>query len=280
MTEPTHDAPLTTHDSVAVTTNSTTEHFDFCILAIPYFTIAKLLPDDAAGRGLAATAEKFESSPITGIHLWFDRKVTDLPHAVLLDRTIQWMFQKSQLIDSRATTRVDRGPALSSVEGVRARERDTTKEGIVIPSAQREESAFTQDSGLTTQGSYLELVVSSSKSLVNMKREEIIELALRELAEFFPTVKDAQLLKAAVIKEVHATYSAKPQSDSYRPSTVTQWPNIFLAGDWTATGWPATMEGAVRSGYNAAEALTRATGDAKRFRVADLPATGLMRLFD
>jgi zeta-carotene desaturase len=54
-------------------------------------------------------------------------------------------------------------------------------------------------------GSYLEIVVSSSKSLVNMKREEIIELALRELAEFFPQVKDAQLLKAAVIKEVHAT---------------------------------------------------------------------------
>ena len=222
----------------AVTSNGSTEHFDFCILAVPYFTITKLLPDDATGRDLAATAERFESSPITGIHLWFDRKITDLPHAVLLDRTIQWMFQKSQLLDDRV------GAAAS-----------------------------------TAQGSYLELVVSSSKSLVSMRREEIIELALRELAEFFPTVKDAQLVKAAVIKEVHATYSAQPQSDTYRPSTVTQWPNIFLAGDWTATGWPATMEGAVRSGYNAAEALTRAAGEAKQFRVPDLPATGLMRLF-
>jgi uncharacterized protein with NAD-binding domain and iron-sulfur cluster len=236
-----HDSPLTTHDSVAITSNGSTEHFDCCILAVPYFTIAKLLPDDAPGRDLAATAEKFESSPITGIHLWFDRKITDLPHAVLLDRTIQWMFHKSQLLD----TRVAQGS--SPVQAA--------------------------------QGSYLELVVSSSKSLVNMKREEIIELALRELAEFFPAVKDAQLLKAAVIKEVHATYSAQPQSDSYRPSTVTPWPNIFLAGDWIATGWPATMEGAVRSGYNAAEALTRAGGDPKQFRVPDLPATGLMRLF-
>jgi zeta-carotene desaturase len=112
-----------------------------------------------------------------------------------------------------------------------------------------------------------------------MKREEIIDLALRELAEFFPSVKDAQLLKAAVIKEVHATYSAQPLSDDYRPAPVTAWPNIFLAGDWTSTGWPATMEGAVRSGYNAAEALTHAAGDAKQFRVPDLPATGLMRLF-
>jgi zeta-carotene desaturase len=242
----THDSQLTTHNSVAVSSNGSTEPFDFCILAVPYFTIAKLLPDDAPGRDLAAIAEKFESSPITGIHLWFDRKITDLPHAVLLDRTIQWMFQKSHLLDSRVGAGVSPAPA----------ERSSA-----------------------TTGSYLELVVSSSKSLVNMKREEIIALALRELSEFFPTVKDAQLLKAAVIKEVHATYSAQPQSDSYRPSTVTPWPNIFLAGDWTATGWPATMEGAVRSGYNAAEALTRAAGDAKQFRVSDLPATGLMRLF-
>ena len=253
---------LGTPRSVAVTSNSTTDHFDACILAVPYFTIAKLLPDDAPGRALATTAEKFESSPITGIHLWFDRKITDLPHAVLLDRTIQWMFQKSQLLDNRV-----------------ARERDATRDGIVIPSAQREESALTHDSHLTTHNSYLELVVSSSRSLVNMKREEIIELALRELAEFFPTVKDAQLVKAAVIKEVHATYSAQPQSDRYRPGAFTPWPNIFLAGDWTATGWPATMEGAVRSGYNAAEALTQATGDPKQFRVPDLAATGLMRLF-
>lgn len=88
---------LTTHHSVAVHSNGITDHFDYCILAVPYFAIAKLLPDDAAGRALAATSEKFESSPITGIHLWFDRHITDLPHAVLLDRTIQWMFQKSLL---------------------------------------------------------------------------------------------------------------------------------------------------------------------------------------
>jgi squalene-associated FAD-dependent desaturase len=224
---------------VAVQVPDGTEQFDCCILAVPYFTIAKLLPEDKTGRQLSAAAEKFESSPITGIHLWFDRKITDLPHAVLLDRTIQWMFQKSKLIDSRAG-------ANSSAP----------------------------------QGSYLELVVSASKSLVSMKREEIIDLALRELAEFFPAVKDAKLLKAAVIKEVHATYSAQPLSDRLRPSATTSWPNVFLAGDWVSTGWPATMEGAVRSGYNAAEALTRAAGGPQRFRVADLVATGLMKLFD
>jgi zeta-carotene desaturase len=83
-----------------------------------------------------------------------------------------------------------------------------------------------------------------------------------------------------VIKEVHATYSPAPGVDHHRPPAVTAWPRVFLAGDWTATGWPATMEGAVRSGYMAAEALARAAGvRGSRFLIPDLPARGIMRLF-
>ena len=59
----------------------------------------------------------------------------------------------------------------------------------------------------------------------------------------------------------------------------TQWPRIFLAGDWTATGWPATMEGAVRSGYLAAEALMKNGDTREEIYSRDLPATGLMKLF-
>jgi zeta-carotene desaturase len=127
-------------------------------------------------------------------------------------------------------------------------------------------------------GSYVELVVSASKSLVQKSREEILELATKELAEFFPTVKEAKVVKAAVIKEIYATYAILPGLDKYRPEAETPWPNIFLAGDWTATGWPATMEGAVRSGYLAAEALTEKLGQRQKFVVADLPATGLAKL--
>ena len=50
---------------------------------------------------VASTLGRFETSPITGIHLWFDRQITDLDHAVLLDRTIQWMFNKSKLLERR-----------------------------------------------------------------------------------------------------------------------------------------------------------------------------------
>jgi zeta-carotene desaturase len=126
----------------------------------------------------------------------------------------------------------------------------------------------------------MELVVSSSKALVQKSREEILDLAQRELGEFFPAVKDAKVVKAAVIKEIYATYSILPGLDQYRPQASTPWPRLFLAGDWTATEWPATMEGAVRSGYLAAEAITAAAGEARKFLVADLPAAGLMKLFN
>jgi squalene-associated FAD-dependent desaturase len=206
---------------------------DAIVLALAFEGLSKLmpaLPQNPEAAQLAKNLERFGHSPITGIHLWFDREITDLEHAILLDATIQWLFHKSRL----------------------------QKRG--------------------EQGSYVELVVSASKSLVEMQRQEIIDLALRELAGFFPAVAEAKLIKAAVVKEVRATYSIRPQLDLIRPTAVSPWPHVFLAGDWIATGWPATMEGAVRSGYLAAEAVSCAAGKATKFMQADLAATGLMRL--
>lgn len=168
---------------------------DHYVCALPFERVSAVIPDlplDLAG---------FQHSPITGIHLWFDRPVTTLPHATLLDRTIQWMFNKSE-------------------------------------------------------GRYIQLVVSASRSLETMPRADVITLALRELAEFFPSVLEAKLEKSHVVKEIRATFSAAPGLESRRPLSRTSIPNLFLAGDWTRSGWPATMEGAVRSGYLAAEAIT------------------------
>ncbi len=138
--------------------------------------------------------------------------------------------------------------------------------------------AQSRDLQFRQSASYVELVISSSKSLLEKPRQEIIDLALKELREFFPGARDANLVKATVIKEVNATFSPTPGIDQYRPISRTPWPHIFLAGDWTATGWPATMEGAVRSGYLAAEALAKQAGVAKSFLVPDLAASGLMRM--
>jgi zeta-carotene desaturase len=179
------------------------------ISALPFERVAAVAP------GLNLDLTGFEHSPITGIHLWFDRPVTELPHATLLDRTIQWMFNKSG-------------------------------------------------------GRYIQLVVSASRGLVDMPRGEVIALALKELADFLPAVREAQVEKAHVVKEVRATFSARPGLEDRRPPSRTSVPNLFLAGDWTRSGWPATMEGAVRSGYLAAEAVTAEAGAPRKFLLPDI----------
>ena len=250
--------------------------FDYLVLALPYDALERVLPQSPQAAPLRDQITHFESSPITGIHLWFDRQITDLDHAVLLDRTVQWMFHKSRLLEStraqseeRKDNKVREGrdfssePALSRPSAPKGAGNTGIKNGVSAP-----------------EGSYIELVVSASKSLIDKSRAEIVDLALKEVREFFPQARAANLVKSTVIKEVHATYSPRPGIDAYRPRQSTAWPRVFLAGDWTASGWPATMEGAVRSGYLAAEALARSAAvEHSSFMVPDLPAAGLMRLF-
>ena len=244
------------------------EQFDYGVLAVPFDSLAKILPDISESQDLREKLSHFETAPITGVHLWFDRQITDLPHAVLLNRTIQWMFHKSLLL---------RG----SKQGIQVGKDGKDKTSVVPqmpPSvlSSRAESTDMQSSG---NPSYVELVISSSKSLLNKSRQEIIDVTLAELREFFPGAREAKLVKATVIKEVNATFSPTPGIDRYRPASQTAWPRVFLAGDWTATGWPATMEGAVRSGHIAAEAITKQAGMPRQFLSPDLPPTGFMRFF-
>src|SRR5262249_26322660 len=124
------------------------------------------------------------------------------------------------------------------------------------------------------QGQYLQLVISASYDLLQKPRQEIIDLCLKEVHQALPGAREAKLLKATVIKEAAATFSPQPGVDSLRPKQETAIGGMFLAGDWTDTGWPATMEGAVRSGYLAAEAVLRKAGTAKKFLQPDLPPDG------
>jgi squalene-associated FAD-dependent desaturase len=253
-------------DQVKLLVSGEEASFDFVVFAVPFDVLSRMLPESSAADPLREVLARFETSPITGIHLWFDRQITDLDHAVLLDRTIQWMFHKSKILTA--------APAPGGHSSAEAE-----REGHDFSRA-TQASTQARASAPEANGSYVELVVSSSKTLVEKPRAEIIELALAELREFFPGARDAKLVKSTVIKEVHATYSPRPGVDVYRPRPETVWPRVFLAGDWTATGWPATMEGAVRSGYMAAECVARVAGirDAS-FLVPNLPASGFMRLF-
>ena len=129
------------------------------------------------------------------------------------------------------------------------------------------------------KGQYLQLVISASYGLLQKPRQEIIDLCLKEVQQALPAARGAKLLKATVIKEAAATFSPQPGVDCWRPTQETKIRGMFLAGDWTATGWPATMEGAVRSGYLAAEAVLRSAGTPRKFLQADLAADGLVRWF-
>jgi squalene-associated FAD-dependent desaturase len=208
---------------------------DSLVLALPFEAMGKLIPALPQANGVGPMQykiQRLEHWPICSVHLWFDRQVTELDHAVLLDREIHWMYNKTRLQPWR-----------------------------------------------DQKGSYLELVVSASRDFAARSREEAIAQAIAELKEFFPSVATAKLEKAALVKEMRATFGVPPRVDELRPHAQSPWPNCFLAGDWTATGWPSTMESAARSGHLAAEALTKATGQQKTFLIPDLEPTGLMRFF-
>jgi zeta-carotene desaturase len=204
---------------------------DFVVVALPFEGMEKLLPHLPQADGVARLAsqiEKHEHWPICSVHLWFDREITELEHAVLLDREIHWMYNQSRLQTGRG-------------------------------------------------GHYIELVVSATRAFAALPREEAIGQAVAELAEFFPRVKEAKLEKVALVKEVRATFGVPPGIDAARPAAVSPWPNLFLAGDWTATGWPSTMESAARSGHLAAEAICKSIGEPRTILNADLKPRGLMR---
>ena len=187
-----------------------------------------------AGRGVSAADEldcaldrmlppadlrNLEISPITSVHVWFDRPATRLPHVVLIDCAGQWVFNR----------------------------------------------------GETAPGEhYLQVVVSAARQFRGLGHEEVGRRIVEELRRLFPAVKDAKLLRSRVVTEHAATFSAVPGVDRWRPPQRSPLENLLVAGDWTATGWPATMEGAVRSGYLAAEALLQRAGRPEQLLQPDL----------
>ncbi len=207
--------------------DDTSHQFDFVVAAVPWRRVAAILPTELAA--VAAVSESIPSSPITSLHLWFERPIMALPHAVLIDRLSQWVF------------------------------------------------AGTPDANRDSTSHYYQVVISASRDIARRDRGSVLDEVLEDLRETWPAARDAKLLDWRMITEPHAVFSVTPEVEQLRPSQQTACPQIVLAGDWTQTGWPATMEGAVRSGYLAAEAILTQRGIAKRQIVPDLEPSWLAR---
>lgn len=178
---------------------------DAYVLAVPFERVLDLLsPETIKTHPSFSNLRNLETSPITSVHLWYDRPITSLPHIVLIDCVGQWLFNR----------------------------------------------------GETAPGEhYVQIVVSAARQFRGLRQDVVQQRIVAELAKLFPPAQRSSLLRARVVTEHAATFSAVPGVDRWRPPAETPLDNLVLAGDWTATDWPATMEGAVRSGYRAAEVL-------------------------
>ena len=111
-----------------------------------------------------------------------------------------------------------------------------------------------------SEGQALAVSLSGAGEYAQMPTEALREQFLRELARVFPAARGAQVRGFYVTREHQATFRQAPGSLARRPGPRTRLPNLFLAGAWTDTGWPATMEGAVRSGNRAGDHVLKALG--------------------
>ena len=203
------------------------------IVAVPHFRVLDLLPAELAVRPELAGVAQIESAPITSLHLWLDREIMNLPHAVLIGRVSQWIFRRPE--------------------------------------------QASEETGARPAGAYYQVVISASRGLRGQSQDEVCAQVMAELGAIWPEAQTARLVHWRMVTEHRAVFSGTPGVASLRPVQQSPIPNLQLAGDWTATGWPSTMEGAVRSGMLAAENVLRRRGRDVRLLPADLPTSKLSR---
>ena len=197
---------------------------DVYLSALPFHALASVLPPQLIEEPFFRGTTELTSSPIINIHIWYDRPVMDssaTPFVASLDSPLQWVFDKSSILDANGAG---------------------SKTGGGLP------------------GQYICISVSGAWEYINKPKKEIREIFLKAMADAFPKAIEAQVEDLLVVKS-EATFRCTPGASWLRPPAKTPIENLVLAGDWTDTGWPSTMEGAVKSGVEAAQVIeTRGQG--------------------
>jgi hypothetical protein len=212
---------------------------DGVVIAVPPGPAARLLPAEAGRAPWAALG----SSPIVNVHVIYDRRVTRLPFAAAVDSPVQWVFDKTVSSGLTSAPGLAAAPGLTSAPGLAAAPGLTSAPGPAAPGR--------------AAGQYLAVSLSAADDYIDVPAARLREQFVPALAELFPAAREARISDFFVTRERQATFRQAPGCGQLRPAAATGLPGLVLAGAWTDTGWPDTMEGAVRSGLNAALELRR-----------------------
>ncbi|MBI3782714.1 MAG: FAD-dependent oxidoreductase [Deltaproteobacteria bacterium] len=184
------------------------------ISAVPPRVLQALMPD-LIGAG------DFPSSPIVSVHLWFDRPVTQATFFGCVGTTTQFVFNRNVLTSGAAAQ----------------------------PGAWNQERRVSNG---RRSGQYLSAVISAAHDIVEWDTARIADTVVGDLRRLLLPAREASVVRQVIVKEKHATISLTPEVERRRPVARTAFANFFLAGDWTQTELPATIESAVLSGNRSA----------------------------
>lgn len=202
---------------------------DRYVSALPWDVLGMVLPDETAGMPVFSRSGKIQQAPIVNVHLWYDRPVMEEDFCAFVDSPLQWVFNKGAASGRSGPERAH--PA-----------------------------------GKGAAGQRICVSLSAAWEHIDLPREELAQAIHAEVLAAFSHKGARQkggppnLLHRSVVKQRNATIRCLPGVEELRPPSATLIPNLFLAGDWTKTGWPSTLEGAARSGFNAAQAVAASLG--------------------
>jgi len=203
---------------------------DAVVLAVPHEKAAPLMPPGALPEETVAGWAGLGASPIVNVHVIYDRPVMDPPFVAAIDSPVQWVFDRTR------------------ISGLSASNHGASNHGA-------------SNHGASNHGrpghQYLAISLSAADDYADVPAARLREQFVPALAELFPAARQAQVTEFFVTRERRATFRQAPGSGALRPKPATRRPGLVLAGAWTDTGWPDTMEGAVRSGLAAAVELRR-----------------------
>ncbi|WP_255727656.1 hydroxysqualene dehydroxylase HpnE [Frankia sp. CIT1] len=201
-----------------VVTDSGPIDADSVILAVPPPAAAALLP-----AGAVENQDRFAdlgSAPIVNVHMIYDRTVLECPFLAVVGSPVQWVF------DRTASSGIAASPPAAGA-------------GADHPSR--------------AGAQYLAISLSAADEWIDRPAAEIRAIFVEEMRRLLPAARNAEAIEVFVTRERTATFRQAPGTYALRPGPATALPGLALAGAWTDTGWPATMEGAVRSGLAAAK---------------------------